>query len=223
MAKHLDLNSSGYRLGLKMPSDDNDAHSGSERDTPAPPRRIIDLELDNDDDDWEDLATLGTSTHRSRNLGHLRIPVNKRKHKLGGKNACACALKKRGSNTSKMKWLGGDLDVLDKELDERAEKLAEKYSMKVKDVRRHMLATSTCKMPRKSSLYNTKTSVIMADLNAGKPSFFFFSWSQLTWTCCRPRGRQPLDHPRGQGDREGRPFAARGVYNSGGGADAHRP
>ncbi|KAJ7721984.1 hypothetical protein B0H14DRAFT_3520468 [Mycena olivaceomarginata] len=32
-------------------------HSGSERDTPAPPRRVIDLELDDGDDDWEDLAT----------------------------------------------------------------------------------------------------------------------------------------------------------------------
>jgi hypothetical protein len=46
--------------------------------------------------------------------------------------------------------------------------------MKVKDVRRRMLATSTYKMPRKPSLYNAKISVIMADLNAGKPSFFFF-------------------------------------------------
>ncbi|KAJ7767579.1 hypothetical protein B0H14DRAFT_3509785 [Mycena olivaceomarginata] len=151
-----------------MPSDDNDAHSGSERDTPAPPRRVIDLELDDGDDDWEDLATLGTSTHRSRNPGHPRIPVNKRKRKLGGKNARASALKKRGSNISKMKRLGGDLDVLDKELDERAEKLAEKYSMKVKDVRRRMLATSTYKMPRKPSLYNAKISVIMADLNTDR-------------------------------------------------------
>ncbi|KAJ7726583.1 hypothetical protein B0H14DRAFT_3620014 [Mycena olivaceomarginata] len=129
-----------------MPSDDNDAHSGSERDTPAPPRRVIDLELDDGDDDWEDLATLGTSTHRSRNPGHLCIPVNKRKRKLGGKNTCASTLKKRSSNTSKMKRLSGDLDVLDKELDECAEKLAKKYSM---------------------NLYNTKISVIMADLNAG--------------------------------------------------------
>ncbi|KAJ7880614.1 hypothetical protein B0H14DRAFT_2566299 [Mycena olivaceomarginata] len=109
-----------------MPSDDNDAHSGSEHNTPAPPRRVIDLELDDGDDDWEDLASLGTSTHRSHNPGHPRIPVNKRKGKLGGKNARASALKKRGSNISKMKRLGGDLDVLDKELDERTEKLAEK-------------------------------------------------------------------------------------------------
>ncbi|KAJ7871686.1 hypothetical protein B0H14DRAFT_2190910, partial [Mycena olivaceomarginata] len=72
------------------------------------------------------------------------------------------------SNISKMKRLGGDLDVLDKELDERAEKLAEKYSMKVKDVRRRMLATSTYKMPRKPSLYNAKISVIMADLNTDR-------------------------------------------------------
>ncbi|KAJ7856479.1 hypothetical protein B0H14DRAFT_3642513 [Mycena olivaceomarginata] len=168
MAKGLDLNSSGYQLGLKMPSDDNDAHSGSERDMPAPPRRVIDLELDDGDDDWEDLATLGTSTHRSRNPGHPRIPVDKPKRKLGGKNARASALKKRGSNTSKMKRLGRDLDVLDKELEERAEKLAEKYSMKVKDVRRRMLATSTYKIPRKPSLYNAKISVIMADLNADR-------------------------------------------------------
>jgi hypothetical protein len=75
-----------------------------------------------------------------------------------------------------MKRLGRDLDVLDKELDEHAKNLAEKYSMKVKDVCWHMLATSTYKMPPRPSLYNAKISVIMADLNAGKLSFFFF-WS----------------------------------------------
>ncbi|KAJ6463577.1 hypothetical protein DFH09DRAFT_1347243 [Mycena vulgaris] len=153
-----------------MSSDSNDASSGAGRHIPAPSRRVIDLELDNGNDDWEDLASqsLGTSTHRSRNPGQPRIPLHKRKRKLGGTNARASALKKRGANTSKMKRLSGDLDALDEELNERAEQLAEKYSMKLNDVRRRMFASSAYKTQRKPSLYNAKISVIMADLNADR-------------------------------------------------------
>ncbi|KAJ6543239.1 hypothetical protein DFH09DRAFT_1322237 [Mycena vulgaris] len=153
-----------------MSSDSDDASSGAGRHIPAPSRRVIDLELDDGDDDWEDLASqsLGTSTHRSRNPGQPRIPLHKRKRKLGGTNARASALKKRGANTSKMKRLSGDLDALDEELNERAEKLAEKYSMKLNDVRQRMFASSAYKTQRKPSLYNAKISVIMADLNADR-------------------------------------------------------
>ncbi|KAJ7721084.1 hypothetical protein B0H14DRAFT_2642515 [Mycena olivaceomarginata] len=133
------------RVGLKMPSDDNDAHSGSER-----------------------LATLGTSTHRSRNPGHPRIPVNKRKRKLGGKNARASALKKRGSNISKMKRLGGDLDVLDKELDERAGKAGREVQHesegRAPPYARHFHLQNA---PQTQSLQR-QISVIMADLNTDR-------------------------------------------------------
>ncbi|KAJ6542102.1 hypothetical protein DFH09DRAFT_1322728 [Mycena vulgaris] len=143
-----------------MSSDSDDASSGAGRHIPAPSRRVIDLELDDGDDDWEDLATATRAKPR--------IPLHKRKHKLGGTNARASALKKRGANTSKMKQLSGDLDALDEELNERAEQLAEKYSMKLNDVRRRMFASSAYKTQRKPSLYNAKISVIMADLNADR-------------------------------------------------------
>jgi hypothetical protein len=120
------------------------------------------------------LASLGTLTHWSRNLGHPLIPINRHKHGLGRKNTHASALKKCGTGTSGMKRLHGDLDMLDKELNKCMEKPAKKYSMKVKDVRQHMFTSSTYKMHHKPSLYNTKISVIMADINTGKPSFLFF-------------------------------------------------
>ncbi|KAJ7209893.1 hypothetical protein B0H12DRAFT_971763, partial [Mycena haematopus] len=46
--------------------------------------------------------------------------------------------------------------------------LAEKHGMKVKEVRRRMLSSSTFKTKRKVSLYNAKISRIMADLNGGR-------------------------------------------------------
>jgi hypothetical protein len=53
--------------------------------------------------------------------------------------------------------------------------------MKIKDVRRRMLASSNYKTQRKPSLYNAKISAIMADMNAGKPFFwFFFSLAEFT-------------------------------------------
>ncbi|KAJ6592985.1 hypothetical protein B0H19DRAFT_1245784 [Mycena capillaripes] len=149
-------------------SDDDDMDSGAERNTPAPPRRIIDVQLDDGDDNWEDLPTLGTSTHRSRNLAEPHALNQKRKRVAGGKNARASALKKRGANASKMTRLGGDLDAIDEERDRHAERLAEKYSMKVKDVRRRMAASSSYKERRKPSLYNAKISALMAEQNADR-------------------------------------------------------
>jgi hypothetical protein len=153
-------------------TDDEDVGSGGERDTPPPPWRIVDLEPDDGDKDWEDLATLGTSTHCSRNQGQPRIPVHKRKRVGGGKNARASALKKRGANTSKMQRLAKDLDAIDAELEDHTARLATKYSMKPKNVRRWLVASSNYKPQCKPSLYNAKILAVMADLNAGKPCFF---------------------------------------------------
>jgi hypothetical protein len=163
-------------------SDDDDASSGAGRDTPPPSRCILDFQLDDGDDDWEDLAALGTSTHRSRNPGQSRNPIKKHKRLVGGKNARASALKRRGAKTSKMQRLGVDLDAVDEALEGHGERLADKYSMKIKDVRQRMLSSSNYKTRRKPSLYNAKISAIMADMNASKPFFWFFFlwWSSLT-------------------------------------------
>ncbi|KAJ7813920.1 hypothetical protein B0H13DRAFT_2382098 [Mycena leptocephala] len=150
--------------------DNEDANSEAERDTPAPARRIIDVQLDDGDDDWEDdVPTLGTSTHRSRNPRQPRIPIQKQHRRVVvGKNGRASALKRRGASTSKMQRLGGDLDAIDVELAEHTDRLATKYSMKPNDVRRRLLASSSYKPQRKPSLYNAKISVLMAELNADR-------------------------------------------------------
>ncbi|KAJ7934749.1 hypothetical protein B0H13DRAFT_2305523 [Mycena leptocephala] len=150
--------------------DNEDANSEAERDTPAPARRIIDVQLDDGDDDWEDdVPTLGTSTHRSRNPRQPRIPIQKQHRRVVvGKNGRASALKRRGASTSKMQRLGGDLDAIDVELVEHTDRLATKYSMKPNDVRRRLLASSSYKPQRKPSLYNAKISVLMAELNADR-------------------------------------------------------
>ncbi|KAJ7165724.1 hypothetical protein B0H12DRAFT_1246941 [Mycena haematopus] len=67
-----------------------------------------------------------------------------------------------------MQDLAADLNDWEVECEERAEMLAEKHSMKVKEVRRRMLSTSTFKPKRKVSVYNAKISRIMADLNTGR-------------------------------------------------------
>ncbi|KAJ7186273.1 hypothetical protein B0H12DRAFT_1246721 [Mycena haematopus] len=67
-----------------------------------------------------------------------------------------------------MQDLAADLNDWEVEREERAEMLAEKHSMKVKEVRRRMLSTSTFKPKRKVSVYNAKISRIMADLNTGR-------------------------------------------------------
>ncbi|KAJ7695295.1 hypothetical protein B0H14DRAFT_2249883, partial [Mycena olivaceomarginata] len=86
----------------------------------------------------------------------------------GGKNARASALKRRNAKTSKMHRLGGDLDAIDAELVEHTERLATKYSMKPKEVRWRLLASSSYKPQRKPSLYNAKISVVMAELNTDR-------------------------------------------------------
>ncbi|KAJ7369227.1 hypothetical protein DFH08DRAFT_676878 [Mycena albidolilacea] len=86
----------------------------------------------------------------------------------GGKNVRASGLKKRGANTSKMQRLAKDLDAIDVELEDHTARLATKYSMKPKNVRRRLVASSNYKLQRKPSLYNAKISAVMADLNADR-------------------------------------------------------
>ncbi|KAJ7817317.1 hypothetical protein B0H13DRAFT_2379764 [Mycena leptocephala] len=136
------------RTQMASEDDNEDANSEAERDTPAPARRIIDVQLDDGDDDWEDdVPTLGTSTHRSRNPRQPRIPIQKQHRRVR---------------------LGGDLDAIDVELAEHTDRLSTKYSMKPNDVRRRLLASSSYKPQRKPSLYNAKISVLMAELNADR-------------------------------------------------------
>ncbi|KAJ7816902.1 hypothetical protein B0H13DRAFT_1923245 [Mycena leptocephala] len=150
--------------------DNEDANSEAKRDTPAPARRIIDVQLDDGDDDWEDdVPTLVTSTHCSRNPRQPRIPIQKQ-HRcvVVGKNGRASALKRRGASASKMQRLGGDLDAINVELAEHTDRLSTKYSMKPNDVHQRLLASSSYKPQHKPSLYNAKISVLMAELNADR-------------------------------------------------------
>ncbi|KAJ7840736.1 hypothetical protein B0H14DRAFT_2587321 [Mycena olivaceomarginata] len=107
---------------------------------------------------WEDedkqLAGLGTTTHRSRNRRAPVIPVRKHRRVEPGVNVHATARKHRGDTTNKMQNLAADLDELEVEHEEH-----------VKEVRRQMLSSSAFKTRRKASLYNTKISHIMRDLN----------------------------------------------------------
>ncbi|KAJ6600451.1 hypothetical protein DFH09DRAFT_1498048 [Mycena vulgaris] len=152
----------------KMPANSSDnEHSDSERPGKAP-RRIVDLDPDDGDGDWEDLPGLGTSTHRSRNPAKPVIPIRKRKRSSGGTNARASALKRRTEKSSRMQDLADELDALDTEREERAVELSEKYGVKLKEVRRRMMASSGFATKRRVSLYNAKISAIMRDLNEGR-------------------------------------------------------
>ncbi|KAJ7121069.1 hypothetical protein C8R44DRAFT_877378 [Mycena epipterygia] len=134
------------------------------------PRRIVDFELDDGDAAWEDeedqLAGLGTTTHRSRNRGAPIIPVRKHRRVEPGVNGRATARKRRGDTEKKMQRLTADLDELEVEREERVQALLEKHGMKVKEVRRRMLSASGFKTRCTVSIYNAKISRIMRDLNA---------------------------------------------------------
>ncbi|KAJ7484065.1 hypothetical protein B0H11DRAFT_2231797 [Mycena galericulata] len=133
------------------------------------PRRIVDVEPDDDDSDWQDeLPGLGASTHRSRNRGKGVIPLRKRKRNAGGANVRADKTRRRGKGSSNIQDLLVDLDAWEAEREERAVELAEKHGVKLKEVRRRMMALSTFKKSRKPSLYNAKITAIMARLNEGR-------------------------------------------------------
>ncbi|KAJ7144073.1 hypothetical protein C8R44DRAFT_865070 [Mycena epipterygia] len=123
-------------MPTSSPTGDDNADAGRPPPGPtsaAPLRHIIDLELDDGNKDWVDSIGLGTSTHRSRNPGQVRIPVRKRKRDAGGKNDRSSMLKKRRENASKMQRFSQDLNALEKEHDEHAQRLSDKHSIKVKE------------------------------------------------------------------------------------------
>ncbi|KAJ7462184.1 hypothetical protein B0H11DRAFT_2241336 [Mycena galericulata] len=138
-------------------------------DDPKNPRRIVDVEPDDSDSDWQDeLPGLGASTHRSRNRGKGVIPLCKRKRNAGGANVRADKTRRRGKGSSNIQDLLVGLDAWEAEREERAVELAEKHGIKLKEVRRRMMALSTYKKSRKPSLYNAKITAIMARLNEGR-------------------------------------------------------
>ncbi|KAJ7475286.1 hypothetical protein B0H11DRAFT_1918251 [Mycena galericulata] len=133
------------------------------------PRRIVDVEPDDSDSDWQDeLPGLGASTHRSRNRGKGVIPLRKRKRNAGSANVRADKTRRCGKGSSNIQDLLVDLDTWEAEREEHAVELAEKHGVKLKEVRRHMMALSTFKKSCKPSLYNAKITAIMARLNEGR-------------------------------------------------------
>ncbi|KAJ7430371.1 hypothetical protein B0H11DRAFT_1722741, partial [Mycena galericulata] len=128
--------------------------------------RVEDLQPDDNDADWVDeLPGFGLSTHSSRNPGRAVIPVRKRRRKTGGVNTRAAAVKRRTDKRGTMQLLAYDLDALDAEREERARELAEKYGVKLKEVRRRMKASSNFTTERKVSLYNAKIVALTAQMN----------------------------------------------------------
>jgi hypothetical protein len=145
---------------------------------------------DNDNDAWEDedaqLQGLGTTTHHSRNPHKVVIAHRgkRRSRVVGAKrsadeeaarvNARATVKKRRETRVKNLQGLAADLDKWQEESEERAQELSETYGMKLKEVRRRMQATSGFKDRRKVSLYNTKISALMAQLNEGPyfPPFY---------------------------------------------------
>jgi hypothetical protein len=83
------------------------------------------------------------------------------------------AEKKRAVTGNRAKALAADIELWEADCEEHANVLAEKHSLKVKEVRRHMLSSTTFKPCHEVSTYNAKISCIMTDLNEGK---------RLVWT-----------------------------------------
>ncbi|KAJ7456850.1 hypothetical protein B0H11DRAFT_1665697, partial [Mycena galericulata] len=108
------------------------------------------------------------STHRSRNPHKPMIPIRKRKRPSGGANGRETAVQRRSEKSSRMRDLADELAALNAERGQRALELSEKYGVKLKEVRRCMMATSGFTTKRRVSLYNAKISVIMRDLNEGR-------------------------------------------------------
>jgi hypothetical protein len=138
-------------------------------------RRVVDFNPE--DKDWEDeedvqLAGLGTTTHRSRHRNRHSIPVRRHRGFVKRRaNARVTAEKKRVVTGNQAKALAADIELWETECEERAHSLAEKHGLKVKEVRRRMLLSTTFKPHRRVSPYNAKISRIMADLNDGELAF----------------------------------------------------
>jgi hypothetical protein len=154
------------------PGDSDDDRTGSRLEN----ARVVDFNPDNND--WEDeedaqLAGLGTTTLTSRHRNCHSIPARKHqgvvKH---GVNSRATAEKKRTVAGHWAKALAADIKLWETGHEELVHSLAEKHRMKVKEVRRRMLASTTFKPHHRVSPYNAKISRIMADLNEGKLAFW---------------------------------------------------
>lgn len=136
-------------------------------------RRVVDF--DAEDNDWEDeedvqLAGLGTTTHRSRHRNRHSIPVRRHRGFVKRRaNARVTAEKKRVVTGNQAKALAADIELWERK--ERVHSLAETHELKVKEVRRRMLLSTTFKPHRRVSPYNAKISCIMADLNDGELAF----------------------------------------------------
>ncbi|KAJ6583127.1 hypothetical protein DFH09DRAFT_1309363 [Mycena vulgaris] len=138
-------------------------------DTAPKPCHVVDFEPD--DDEWEDedtqLEGLGTTTHGSPNRTRPVIPIRKHRRIVRGANSHA-TMEARAKSSGSRKSFAADLAAWEVERKECVQELAEKHSMKVKEVRRWMLSTSVFKPTRKVSLYNAKIARIMAGLNEGR-------------------------------------------------------
>ncbi|KAJ7660015.1 hypothetical protein B0H14DRAFT_3540432 [Mycena olivaceomarginata] len=164
-----------------MAGDNNDNHrrddptgdttdDGDPRDSPDTPlqkRCIVDVTVE--DSDWEDEGTLpglGMTTHCRRNP---QLPVNPRRKQrrrvVAGPNVRATVARRRKEGMKCLDALAGDLDAWELKREEHVHELAEKHGMKLKQVRRCMLALSTYVVRHKPSTYNAKISRIMVDLN----------------------------------------------------------
>ncbi|KAJ7814781.1 hypothetical protein B0H14DRAFT_3476796 [Mycena olivaceomarginata] len=85
-----------------------------------------------------------------------------------GANSRVTAEKKRAVTGNRAKALAADIELWEADHEEHVNALAEKHGLKVKEVRRHMLSSTTFKPRRKVSTYNAKISRIMTDLNEGR-------------------------------------------------------
>ncbi|KAJ7430375.1 hypothetical protein B0H11DRAFT_1943100 [Mycena galericulata] len=151
-----------------MPASTSDNERSDSEPPQNRPRRIVDFEPDDGDADWEDVPSLGASTHCSRNPSKLVIPVRKRQRRPAGVNAHVTVGYKGSTKPSRMKALAVDLAAFEAEREQLARDLAEKHGVKLKEVRRRMLLSSGFTTKRRVSLYNAKISAIMADVNAGR-------------------------------------------------------
>ncbi|KAJ7474782.1 hypothetical protein FB451DRAFT_1174210 [Mycena latifolia] len=155
---------------MTPPQDDDAADSASEvKASKKKPRRVMDIELNDGKPKWEDelqqLQGLGATTHRSRNPAQAVIPIHKHTTATRGVNVCETARCKHTTGDSQMKAFVDDMDAWEEERKLRAEVLAEKHGMKLKEVRWCMLSGSALKTNRKANLYNAKISAVMARRN----------------------------------------------------------
>ncbi|KAJ7445127.1 hypothetical protein B0H11DRAFT_2249551 [Mycena galericulata] len=140
-----------------MPAKPSDA----ERSDPETPE---DIEPDDGDNEWEDLPGLGTSTHRSRNPTQPVIPIRKRRRQ-SGKNTRSTAVKRRTVKLGRMQRLAEEMEVFDAEREERAKELSDKHGIRLKEVRRRMMASSCFATRRRVSLYNAKIVALTERMN----------------------------------------------------------